>query len=320
MNGVITTPKTLLEACRLFADQEVCFEFVKNLRWPNGVTCPFCSGKDHSFLSTRKTWQCKGCSKQFSVKKGSIFEDSPLKLDKWLIGMWLIANAKNGISSYEIHRSLGITQKSAWFLLHRIRLAMQNGTLELLGGLGGPEIEVDETFVGGKSINMHKSKREERGYMDGGYGKTIVMGMIERGGKAVCYVVPKRSGNIVQPLIKKHVKPGSTIFTDYHGSYHGLYKTFLHGIVDHQTAYVFGPISTNTCENFWSLLKRSIKGTYVSVDPWHLHRYVGEQEFRYNNREVKDGDRLNLVGSAIGGKRLTYKTLTGKDVPATIGG
>ena len=183
----LVTPKTLLEATRYFEDQEVSFHYAVNLRWPNGVTCPFCNGKEHSFLSTRKTWQCKTCSKQFSVKKGSIFEDSPINLDKWLVAMWLIANAKNGISSYELHRSLGVTQKTAWFMLHRIRLALQNGSLDKLCD----DVEIDETYIGGKARNMHKHVRESKITGTGGKDKTVVMGMLERNGEVKTQVIAR---------------------------------------------------------------------------------------------------------------------------------
>src|SRR6185312_6057185 len=210
MSSGIKFPKTLLEAVSMFADKEVAWQFAVSLRWPNGVTCPFCGGVEHSFLSTRKTWQCKACSKQFSVKKGSIFEDSPLGFDKWLTAMWLIANAKNGISSYELHRSLGITQKSAWFVLHRIRLAMQNGTMEKLVD----DVEADETGIGGLSKNMHKHVRERRGIRQGNANKAIVMGMLERGGEIRAVIVPSVDKTNLQGLVKTHVAKGCNLYTD----------------------------------------------------------------------------------------------------------
>lgn len=309
-SGTIT-PATLLEATRMFADPDVAWQYAVNLRWPNGVICPFCSGVRHSFLSTRKTWQCKTCNKQFSVKKGSIFEDSPLPLDKWLIGMWLIANAKNGISSYEIHRSLGITQKSAWFLLHRIRLAMQNGTMEKLAD----DVEVDETFIGGKSRNMHKHVREEKITGTGGKDKTIVFGMLERGGEVKFEVVARRSKKTLQAIISNHVLSGCRIYSDALKSYDGLGDTYQHFVIDHAVSYVDGIVHTNGMENFWSCLKRTLSGTYVSVEPFHLSRYLDEQAFRFNERKGKDADRFRKLSGQTAGKRITYKKLIGKECP-----
>jgi len=159
MDELKNLPRTLIEAIRYFSDQDVCVQFVAQLRWPDGPVCPSCGGTEHSYLKTRRVWKCKACKRQFSVKVGSVFEDSAIPLDKWLAAMWMIANSKNGVSSHEMARSLGITQKSGWFLLHRVRLAMQTGTFEKLDG----EIEVDETFIGGKARNMHKAVRPCRG-------------------------------------------------------------------------------------------------------------------------------------------------------------
>jgi transposase-like protein len=303
------TPKTLIEATRMFADEDVAFEQVKNLRWPNGVRCPMCGHGEHSFLSTRKTWQCKGCNKQFSVKKGSIFEDSPIKLDRWLIAMWLIANAKNGISSYELHRSLGVTQKTAWFMLHRIRLAMQNGTFEKLCG----EVEVDETYIGGKARNMHPEKRAR--VKTGTMGKTAVMGMLERGGKVQAKVIDKPDRKTLQREVKGRVDGTAKLYTDGHSGYDGLGFYYQHMVVDHAVEYVRGNVHTNGIENFWSLLKRTIGGTYVSVEPFHLFRYIDEQAFRFNSRKGTDSDRFESALSGIDGRRLTYKNLTGKELP-----
>ena len=179
-------PTTLIEAIRYFSNEDVCVQFVAQLRWPDGPICPRCESPAYSFLSTRRIWKCLDCKKQYSVKLGSIFEDSPLGLDKWLAAMWLIANSKNGVSSHEMGRSLGITQKSAWFLLHRIRLAMQTGTFEKLDG----EIEVDETFIGGKARNMHKDVRARKITGTGGKDKAIVAGVLQRGGEIRAVVVP----------------------------------------------------------------------------------------------------------------------------------
>jgi len=312
------TPKTLVEAIRYFSDPDNCHTFLLPLLWPNGIACPVCGGKSHSFLSTRRLWKCKGCKKQFSIKVGTIMEDSPLGLDKWLTGMWLIVNAKNGISSYEIHRALGITQKSAWFLLHRIRLAMQAGSFGKLAG----GVEVDETFIGGKARNMHKDKRAEKIHGRGGVGKAIVLGILERGGKVKTTVIPNTKKKTVQPIVRETVEAGATIRTDSLKSYEGLAPDYAHEAVDHAAnEYVRDNAHTNGLENYWSLLKRCIKGTYVSVEPFHLFRYLDEEAFRFNERKhpnggVKtDGERFIDVTGGVAGKRLTYKALTGKTAP-----
>lgn len=305
-------PKTLQEAIKFFSDLDTCNTFLAQLRWPDGVTCPHCQGKAVSYLSTRRTWKCmnKACHKQFSVKVGTIMEDSAIGLDKWLAAIWLIANAKNGVSSYEIHRAIGVTQKSAWFLLHRIRLAMQTGTFEKMRGT----VEVDETFIGGLSRNMHKYVRETRGVGQGGAGKAIVLGLLERHGndsKVRTKVIFERSQETLQGEVRKHVAQGSEVMTDAYRSYLGLGAEYVHQFTNHAEEYVRGNVHTNGIENFWSLLKRSIKGTYVSVEPFHLFRYLDEQAFRFNERKVKDADRFVKTVKQVAGKRLTYDELTG---------
>ena len=241
-------PETLVEAIRYFSDPDVCLNFLIPLRWPNGITCPRCESAEHTFISTRRTWKCKGCKKQFSGKVGTIMEDSPLGLDKWLTAIWLIANCKNGISSYEIHRDLGITQKSAWFLLHRIRLAMQTGTFDKLSG----EVEADETFIGGKARNMHKDKRAEKIHGRGAVGKAIVMGVLERQGKVITKVIPNTRKQTVQDEVRAHVEPGSLVCTDTLQSYEGLSDEFLHEAVNHDA----GEYVRDTCSATW-MSKRS---------------------------------------------------------------
>jgi transposase-like protein len=303
-------PKTLLEAIRYFSDLDVATEFVAKLRWPDGPVCPRCGLVDrkHYYLKTRRVWKCRSCKKQFSVKLGTIFEDSPLGLDKWLPAVWLIANCKNGISSYELARDLGIQQKSAWFMLHRIRLAMQTGSFEVLSG----EVEVDETYIGGLARNMHKSKREEKISGTGTSGKIAVMGLLERHGEVRTKIVPDTKGRTLKVEVRENVEPGSEVHTDTFQSYQGLDSEFIHNVVDHAEAYVRGHIHTNGLENFWSLLKRGIKGTYVSVEPYHLFRYLDEQSFRFNEREDKDKDRFAKTLGRIAGRRLSYDELTGK--------
>lgn len=310
-------PKTLLAATRYFADPDVCVDFVASMRWPDGVTCPHCGGKRVSYLSTRRIWKCMSrvCHKQFSVKTQSVFEDSPIPLDKWLVAVWLVVNCKNGISSYEIMRDVKVTQKSAWFMLHRIRLAMRDGSFEKIGG-NGP-VEIDETFVGGKVKNMHKSRRPKDVGLQGGSGKAIVLGMLERGGRVKAKVLPNRHKSNLDPAVTENVKEGSWIITDEFAVYPHLSTEYLHEVINHAESYVQAHVHTNGIENFWSLLKRGLNGTYISVEPFHLARYVEEQVFRYNNRATKDNplndlDRFALAVSQIANKRLTYAELTGK--------
>jgi len=236
-------------------------------------------------------------------------EDSPIGLDKWLMAMWLIVNCKNGISSCEIARALGVTQKTAWFMDHRIGLTMQD---EYATGKLGGEIEADETFIGGKARNMHKSKRERRITGTGGKDKTAVMGLLERGGTVRTKVIASRKKQELHAEVKKHVEAGSALYTDALMSYRGLETDFVHQVVDHAVEYVNGRIHTNGLENFWSLLKRGINGTYVSVEPFHLFRYLDEQSFRFNNRKTTDAKRFSMALTGIFGKRVTYKELTGK--------
>jgi transposase-like protein len=309
--------KTLSDAIRYFSDEQVCIDTVAGMRWPDGPQCPACLMPDmrQHWLKTQRRWQCRDCGKQYSVKVNTIFEDSAVKLDKWLTAMWMLANCKNGVSSYEVARSIGVTQKSAWFMLQRIRLAMKNKSLLKLGYQGGP-VEMDETFIGGKYQNMHENKKPTRRERRMGLtGKTIVVGMLERKGRVKAEVVIKRTQPVLHALVKKHISPGAILVTDEHGGYVGT--GFTHEVINHAVEYVRGQVHTQGIENFWALLKRSLGGTYISVEPFHLDRYVDEQAFRYNNRATKDNpltdaDRFALVLSQISGKRLTYAELTGK--------
>lgn len=297
-------PGTLLEAVRYFTDLDVANDFLASIRWPNGPTCPRCLGLEHSYLTTRRLWKCKACKRQFSVKVGTIFEDSALGLDKWLPAVWLTANSKNGISSHELARSLGITQKSAWFMLHRIRLAMQTGSFDRISGT----FEVDETYVGGKAANMHQVARERRITGRGYTGKSGVQGARHRESRTVRAEV--MTGEPLAANVAKWVEPGSVIYTDDASAYRGLSESYLHSSVVHDAEYVRGAVSTNGIENFWSLLKRGIHGTYVSVDPRHLSRYVDERLFTYNLRDLTDLGRFSAVLGAVAGRRLTYSALT----------
>lgn len=312
MKSPANEPKTLLEAIRYFADLDVATEYVARLRWPDGPACPACGvvDKKHYYLKTRRVWKCRDCQKQFSVKVGTIFEDSPVGLDKWLPAVWMIANCKNGISSYELARDLGVTQKTAWFMSHRIRLAMQTGTFEKLSG----RVEVDETFIGGKARNMHKSKRKQKITGTGGSGKVAVMGLLERHGEVRTKIVPDTKTRTLQVEVRKNVESGSEVHTDALAAYRSLDSEYIHNVVDHAEKYVDGHVHTNGLENFWSLLKRGIKGTYVSVEPYYLFRYLDEQVFRFNEREGQDVDRFRKALGSVAGRRLTYSELTGGNI------
>ena len=310
-------PNTLQEAIVFFADDENCQRFMTAIRWADGnVRCPHCDSEKVTYLKNVRRWKCYGKhpKAQFSLKVGTIFEDSPLGLDKWLPAAWLICNCKNGISSYELARDLKVTQKSCWFMLHRIRVAMKTGTFQKLSG----DVEADETFIGGKLKLMNSKTRARKfireGRLPGGgtVGKAIVMGLLERHGEARVKVVPKvRQTNLIRE-IKDNVELGSNVYTDELRSYRALMADYAHQIIDHTEAYVQGQVHTNGMENFWSLFKRALKGTYVSVEPFHLQAYADEQCFRFNQRKATDFDRFAMTMKQIVGRRLTYDELIGK--------
>lgn len=323
-------PTTLQEAIIYFSDADNCVTFLVSRRWPNGViTCPRCGSDKVTYMEARRLWQCKARhpKAQFSIKVGTIFEDSALGLDKWLMAMWMIANCKNGVSSHEIAASLGITQKSAWHLLHRIRLVMQNR--EYGSKLGGPDsapVEVDESFVGGKIGNMHFGRAQNirdaiAGNKDEGYesrkdNKTPVVGMFDRASRQVrAKVVPNVKRETLQKEILKNVKYGSEVHTDSAVAYDTLRRRYVHDTVNHAETYVNGQVHTNSLENFWSLMKRNLAGTYVAVEPFHLDRYLDEQCFRFNNRiNHTAASRFNKMVTQTVGRQLTYADLTGREL------
>ena len=313
---MIHEPTTLIDAIRYFSDPDTCQDFIVRLRWPDGIArCPTCGRDDVRYIATRRVWECKEKHprRQFSVKVGTIFEDSPISLDKWLAAIWMIANAKNGVSSYEVSRALGVTQKSAWFMLHRIRLAMQDETIDKAGG----EVEIDETWIGGKARFMHKDRLARvRGKSHGFVGKTAVFGLLERHGpdghSAVrTKVVPTTRRSSLFPVIREHIGKDAQVYSDASPTYFTLGGEFAHEMIDHAEKYVEGRVHTNGIENFWSLLKRAVRGTYVSVEPFHLFRYLDEEAFRFNRRKDADAERFQRVVGSIVGKRLTYNDLTG---------
>jgi transposase-like protein len=317
------TPKTLQAAIQHFSDYDNCRKFMIAVRWLDEVVrCPYCNSEKVTYLAKAKLYRCYGDhpKQKFSLKIGTVFEDSPIPLEKWLPAVWLVVNCKNGISSYELGKDLGVTQKSAWFMLHRIRLAVQSRSFVKIGGSGSAPIEVDETFIGGKARNMHRSKRQRlsrNGGMQGGSGKAVVMGMLVRGGQVKATVIPNRKYGITEKIVREVVEPGTEVHTDEFPGYYNLKEGYVHKVINHLEGYVKENVHTNGIENFWSLLKRGLNGTYVAVEPFHLFRYVDEQAFRYNNRATKDNpltdaDRFHLALSQIAGKRLTFAEVTGK--------
>ncbi|SRR6266568_730197 len=317
-----TTPKTLREAILFFAVYENCRKAVEAIRWPDGVVrCPTCESEHVTYLATQRRYKCYGkhSKAQFSLKVGTIFEDSAVGLEKWLPALWLLTNCKNGISSYELARALGVTQKTAWFMLARLRLALHDGVpADKLRG----QIECDETYIGGKARFMHKGKRERVRRGRSTMGKVAVMGLLERNAgdgysRVRVEVLPNVRQAAVQSRVRVHVERDSMLHTDAFSSYDGLHGEYIHKVIDHAERYVDGEVHTNSMENFWSLLKRAIKGTYVSIEPFHLFRYLDEQAFRFNNRKMTDSLRFALALKGIIDKRLTYTALTGSELPQT---
>src|ERR1700720_3071107 len=298
---------TFRDAIIHFAEFENCRQLMVELRWSDGkVKCPKCGAEKVTYLAKRRVWKCYAghTSPTFSLKTGTIFEDSPIGLEKWLPAVWMLLNCKNGVSSYEIHRAIGVTQKTAWFMDHRIRLSLGLPPSEKLSG----ECEADESFIGAKARNMHAAKRAKRITGTGGKDKTAVMGILERGkdgksSKVRTTVIPNRKKSAIQAEVRKHVEAGSALYSDALQSYNGL-NEFQHQVIDHAVAYVEGNVHTNGLENFWSLLKRGLNGTYVSVEPFHLFRYLDEQVYRYNNRKLSDGERFAAVMKQIVGRRI----------------
>ncbi len=305
-------PKTLTGITRYFADPQVCIDFVAFLRWQDGnPVCQHCGKAGAYFLATRKIYKCKDCRKQFSVKMGTIFEESAVSLDKWLLAIWHIANCKNGISSYELGRNIGVTQRTAWFMNHRIRTAMTVGSIEKLSGT----IEADETYIGGDAKNMHSKERKRRVKKAGSPAhKSAVLGMVQRRGKVRAQVIQSRDAATIREFVTSNAEQGSEIMTDEWRGYHNLHNLYRHEVINHSVEYVRNNIHTNSIENFWSLLKRTIKGTYVSVSPEHLQKYVEEQAFRYNERKGNDQQRFVSMIESISGKRLTWTQLVGCEI------
>jgi transposase-like protein len=296
-------PTTLVEAVRYFSDEAVCREFLAAQRWPRGVKCLECRSDRVGFLPSRSIWYCKACGLRFSVKKGTIFEDSPVPLSKWLPAIWLYSAGKKSRSSHQLARDLGVTQKTAWFMSHRIRVALHIPDDTPLSG----EVEADETFIGGKDKNKHIERR--RGPWGPQVGKVAVMGLLERHGEVRARMVPSRHKPVLQAEVRRHVTPGSTLYTDALKSYQGLEAEYVHEVIDHSESYVRDRVHTNGIENFWSLFKRIIYGTHHSVQPFHLDAYLDEATYRFNSRGKTDTERFADAMQRTDGKRLTYKQL-----------
>jgi transposase-like protein len=300
-------PTNLVQAINYFADDDRAFAFVMRMRWDDGpVVCPRCSHKETTYVQTRRIWKCKGCKKQFSIKVGTIFEDSPIGFDKWLPAVWLITNSKNSVSSHELGRALGVTQKTAWFMLHRIRLAFETPAYKKMTGT----VEVDETYVGGKAKNMHMWQRQIRIRGRGMVAKTPVQGAKNRETNTVRAEVIHTGSKTYAQNVTEWVTLGSTVYTGQFSGYRRLGDRFQHDYVTHTNSeYVRGEIHVNGMENFWALLKRALKGTQTHTNPEHLHRYVQERVFAYNNCLMDDIGRMKVAMRRTAGRRITYAEL-----------
>jgi transposase-like protein len=302
--------KNLIEVTQYFSDKQKCIDYLTSIRWNDGnITCPHC-GKDkiYALQGATKRFKCASCRKQFSATKGTIFENSPISLQKWFVAVYLLTAHKKGISSLQLSRDISVTQKTAWFMLQRIRFALKHKSFN--APVMDSTVECDETYIGGKNKNRHVSKRVANSQGRSVKDKAPVFGLVERNGRVVAMVVKDTTKNTIQPIIEQHVTKGANVMTDEWKAYIGLNKNFNHGVVQHgEGVYKIGDIHTNTIEGFWSLLKRGIIGIYHNVSVKHLDKYVDEFEFRYNNRDLKDFAKFESMLS-LANTRLTYQTLT----------
>lgn len=319
-------PDTLIECVLRYSDEQSAYDMVKAMRWGEGVICPFCEGERHYAIPKRQRWECAACHKQFSLKTRTIFEGSFMPFGKWLVLFWMIANSKNGVSSHEAARTLGVQQRTAWFMLHRIRYALKAGTIEKMDGT----VEVDETYLGQKAKTMHLAKKKEKITGSGTADKTPVLGVLERGNgtkdengkvrrpkdriysQVSTQKIERTDSGAVEAFIEGKVQKGAEVFTDAHKAYRGLpNKGYIHGFIDHAKTYKDGRICTNGIENVWGLLDRMMHGTYVFCLPHHLNKYLAELDFRFNHRAGTDLSRFLQALTMIAGKRLKYTDLTG---------
>lgn len=309
----------LAELSKIVADEAKAFEMVEKMRWPHGPVCPHCGGTERIY-DLRKTRiglrKCGHCRKQFTVRVGSIFEDSPIPLGKWILAIHLMCSSKKGISSNQLKRELGISYQSAWFLTHRIRHAMEVDPLRSLLGKDNGVVEIDETYVGGKKKNnLHRNKTAAAGK------KVAVMTLVDRTGDARQVVIPDTKKDTLHELARPLVDRSAMIVTDANPSYNGLHRHFAaHHMVDHSKTFVRGVIiHTNFAESYHSLLKRGIFGAFHHISEKHMHRYLAEFAFRWNSRKTSDGDRTSAAIKATSGKRLTYRPLKQQRAPGAAG-
>lgn len=295
---------SLFQLLDYFTTEEICEQHLAVIRWNGTPTCPYCeSERVNSLKGTTNRYKCYGCRKQFGVKVGTIFHDSKISLRKWFVAIYLVTAHKKGISSCQLARDLKISQKSAWFVLQRIR-----ETYNVKAEKFTNTVEIDETYIGGKEKNRHANKRSAG--TQGGSGKTPVLGILERDGKVYAIPVKNRQARTIVPIMVDTVEAGTTVYTDEFKGYVSLQKNYAHDFVCHSAnQYVSGIVHTNGIENFWSLLKRGLDGIYHQVSDQHLHRYVNEFTFRFNNRNLSEGSKFDVALANGTNKRLDYKTL-----------
>lgn len=300
---------SLFELLDYFNTEEKCIDYLAKVKWNGGVECPYCANdKAYRLTTGRKNWKCSKCRKQFSVRVGTMFEDSRISLRKWFVAIYLIAAHKKGISSHQLAKDIKVTQKTAWFMLSRIRTSFEP-TKEVFTNT----VEIDESWYGGLEKNKHMNKRTKGTQGRSAKTKTPILGILERDGKVYALPVADTKAKTIIPIIKEKIVKGGTVYTDEWKSYRTLATDYDHQFIKHSAhQYVDGAIHTNNIENFWSLLKRGINGIYHHVSDKHLAKYVNEYTFRYNNRKMTDGSKFDVcIANAT--QKITYKSLI-KDV------